>query len=168
MTLSIQVEMLIFLKSSSGRIPAGAALIDLNSLSNESAKLTLPIEKCPDKNASIEATLHYEVLNEVEVSESEVHSKRLRPHGSGGKRERREKSSRAEKVAIQMSQYQPRAHKHELKVPDPDFKMKMYQSRGSDREAVVSPKSQYVAMEASHEPPLESRHASNQRSYIDL
>ena len=64
-----QVSVLIFLKSSSGRIPAGAAFIDLNRLSNESSRTEISIEKCPDKNASIEASLHYDVINEFEISE---------------------------------------------------------------------------------------------------
>ena len=167
-----QVSVLIFLKSSSGRIPAGAAFIDLNRLSNESSRTEISIEKCPDKNASIEASLHYDVINEFEISEVEVsNSRRLRVPGSSGRKRERDHSSRAGKLANQIaSQYAPRTSKPDLKVPDPDFKMRMYQSKGSDRggSAITSPKSQYVNLEIPSDPPLESRHNSNQRSYVDF
>jgi hypothetical protein len=49
--------------TTSGRIPAGAAYIQTSMLKKGNNKISLNIEKCPDKNAFIEASITYQTLN---------------------------------------------------------------------------------------------------------
>jgi hypothetical protein len=48
----MQISILIFLKSSKGKIPAGSANIPIKS-EKEHSKCSIKIEKCPDKSASV-------------------------------------------------------------------------------------------------------------------
>lgn len=59
------ISILVYLKSARGRIPAGSAYIELNTLNTQLVELTLPIEKCPDKHATIDTSMSYEILNEL-------------------------------------------------------------------------------------------------------
>jgi hypothetical protein len=60
----------VYLKSSSGRIPAGAAFISLNALRTTTTRTALPIEKCPDKHATVEASLAFEIVSEIDFQPS--------------------------------------------------------------------------------------------------
>lgn len=53
----------MYLKTSSGRVPAGAAIINTNLLKPGTTKVNLTIEKCPDKNAFIETSITCSFLN---------------------------------------------------------------------------------------------------------
>jgi len=44
----------VLLKSATGKIPAGSVPLDLTKTTMSSVKTTAKIDKCPDKNASIE------------------------------------------------------------------------------------------------------------------
>jgi len=57
----------VYLKSSSGRIPAGAAFININSLRKGSINSqVLNIEKCPDKHATIDTGITLDILDEID------------------------------------------------------------------------------------------------------
>ena len=58
--------MLLFLKSSSGRIPAGSVSISLNSVGQSSNRSSHLVDKCPDKQAVIEMGVSCECLNEID------------------------------------------------------------------------------------------------------
>jgi hypothetical protein len=57
---------LLFLKSSSGRIPAGSISLSLNALGSEQQRQSYGIEKCPDKDAVAEMSVACECLNEID------------------------------------------------------------------------------------------------------
>ena len=57
---------MLFLKSSSGRIPAGAVILSLNSIGQNQTRHSYGVEKCPDKQAAVELSLSCECLNEID------------------------------------------------------------------------------------------------------
>ena len=57
---------MLYLKSSSGRIPAGSVNVSLNSIGQAQNKDTYEVEKCPDKKAAVEMSLSCECLNEID------------------------------------------------------------------------------------------------------
>jgi hypothetical protein len=58
-----KIMLIIYLISSSGKIPAGNATVDLNSLKKGLNKIETNILKCPDKSASISFSISLEVEN---------------------------------------------------------------------------------------------------------
>ena len=64
--VKIKVSILLYLKSSSGRIPAGSVNVSLNSIGQAQNKETYEVEKCPDKKAAVEMSLSCECLNEID------------------------------------------------------------------------------------------------------
>ncbi len=69
----MQIFICIYLITSSGRIPAGVAPINTNSLKKGTNKAKLTIEKCPDKSAFIDTSITYQIFNEIQfVQSSEI------------------------------------------------------------------------------------------------
>ncbi len=64
--------MVVLLKSVSGKIPAGSVQLDLTKPTSIPIKTTSKIDKCPDKNATIELTFEVESMGEVEGYEEEI------------------------------------------------------------------------------------------------
>ena len=59
----MQISILVFLKSSSGKIPAGSATIFVKN-DKERQRAVINIEKCPDKTASIEYSLRLNFISD--------------------------------------------------------------------------------------------------------
>jgi hypothetical protein len=59
--------LLVYLKSSSGKIPAGNILIDINSFKKGVNKFETNILKCPDKSASISFSIAIDVLSQTDI-----------------------------------------------------------------------------------------------------
>jgi hypothetical protein len=53
---------IILLKSATGKIPAGSVALDLTKTTIGSIKNTVKIDKCPDKNATIEFSIEVQSL----------------------------------------------------------------------------------------------------------
>jgi len=56
MNFFMKSSIVVYLKSASGKIPAGSVSLDLTKKRLGYSKTTSKIDKCPDKNATIEYT----------------------------------------------------------------------------------------------------------------
>jgi len=63
--------LLIYLKSSSGKIPAGNVTIDVNSLKKGLNKVEANVMKCPDKSASISYSVELQVEKEIDLQQKD-------------------------------------------------------------------------------------------------
>lgn len=66
MNISTQIGLLLFLKSSSGRIPAGSISLSINAIGQGISREIIPVEKCPDKQAVACISVQIDVLNELD------------------------------------------------------------------------------------------------------